>query len=407
MRIQANVTLRMFLPIDNVPRDYAWGSRTAIAEILGRKASGGPEAEYWLGSHPASPSFVVESGGTNDSATTLNAFLADSGQPQLGFLLKVLAAAQPLSLQVHPTSEQAREGFARESAAGIPRDAPHRNYRDASAKPELIMALAEGLEALSGFRPVSESIGVIGDFARVASTSGDEPGSAAMTAFAGRVAERGLADAATFALTDARAVDLTHSVVEAARGDGAELNPRESETVRWLADACGRDPGILIALLLNRVTLREGEALFLGAGNLHAYLRGSGIEVMAASDNVLRGGLTTKHVDVPELLRVASWEPLAAPVWPATPEGPGVVAFYPPVDDFVLFHVSDPEPSATVPKRGSGIVLALDGTLAVTGSASRAVVERGDALYVSADEFPLTFSGRGRAVVATGENASG
>jgi mannose-6-phosphate isomerase len=159
--------------------------------------------------------------------------------------------------------------------------------------------------------------------------------------------------------------------------------------------------------LLNRVTLRAGEALFLGAGNLHAYLRGSGIEVMSASDNVLRGGLTSKHVDVPELLRVASWEPLAAPVWPATPEAPGVVAFYPPVDDFALFCVSDPEPSANIPARGSGIVLALDGALTVSGSVSRAVVERGDALYVSADEFPLTLSGRGRAVVATGENSSG
>ena len=396
----------MFLPIDNVPRDYAWGSRTAIAEILGRKSSGGPEAELWLGSHSANPSFLVEPAARQGSAKTLDEYLTSQGQPQLGFLLKVLAAAEPLSLQVHPTSEQAREGFARENAAGIPRDAPHRNYRDASAKPELIMALADGLEALSGFRPVSESLGVIGDFARAASTSGDEAGAAAMMAFALRVAQDGLADAATFALTDARSVDMTNSVVDVARRDDAEVSPRESETVRWLADAFGCEPGILIALLLNRVTLREGEALFLGAGNLHAYLRGAGIEVMAASDNVLRGGLTTKHVDVAELLRVASWEPISAPVWPATPESPSVVAFYPPVDDFVLFRVSDPEPSATVLARGSGIVLALDGALEVAGSASRAVVERGDALYVSADEFPLTFTGRGRAVVATGENAS-
>ncbi len=397
----------MFLPIDNVPRDYAWGSRTAIAEILGRHASGGPEAEYWLGSHPASPSFLVDPAATDGKGKTLDVYLADHGQPQLGFLLKVLAAAGPLSLQVHPTTEQAREGFARENAAGIPRDAPHRNYRDDSAKPELIMALADGLEALSGFRLVSESLGFIRDFARVASTSGDEAGAAAMMAFALRVAQDGLADAATFALTDARAVGLTQSLIDVARGDGAEVRPRDSETVRWLADAFGCDPGILIALLLNRVTLRAGEALFLGAGNLHAYLRGSGIEVMAASDNVLRGGLTTKHVDVAELLRVASWEPLAAPVWPATPEAPGVVAFYPPVDDFVLFRVSDPEPAATVTARGSGIVLGLDGALDVRGSASRTVVERGDALYVSADEFPLTFSGRGLAVVAAGGNATG
>jgi mannose-6-phosphate isomerase len=264
------------------------------------------------------------------------------------------------------------------------------------------MALTDGFEALSGFRLVSESLGVIGGYSREAATSGDEAGANELMAFASRVAEGGLADAATFALTDPRATHLTQSVVDVARRDGAEVNPRERETVRWLADAFGGDPGILIALLLNRVTLRAGEALFLGAGNLHAYLRGVGIEVMAASDNVLRGGLTTKHVDVPELLRVALWEPLAAPVWPATPESPGVVAFYPPVDDFVLFSVTNPEDSATVLARGAGIILALDGALTVAGSASHAVVNRGDALYVSADEFPLTFSGRGRAVVAAG-----
>ena len=221
-------------------------------------------------------------------------------------------------------------------------------------------------------------------------------------AFAVRVAEHGLADAATFALTEPEAVGITNSLVNVARHETAEVNARDRETVCWLADAFGSDPGILIALLLNRVTLHAGEALFLGAGNLHAYLRGVGIEVMAASDNVLRGGLTSKNVDVAELLRVASWEPLAAPVWPATPEGPGVVAFHPPVDDFALFSVSAPAPSATVVTRGPGIVLALSGSLTVAGSQSRTVLERGEALFVSADEFPLTFSGGGRAVVATG-----
>lgn len=392
----------MFLPIDNVPRDYALGSRTAIAEILGRNASGGPEAELWLGSHPACPSRLISPGVSESDQTTLDTYLADRGEPPLGFLLKVLAAAQPLSLQVHPTTEQALEGFEREDAAGIPLEAPQRNYRDASAKPELIMALADGFEALSGFRPVSESLSVLGDFSHMALSGGDESGAEALTAFALRVAQDGLADAVTFALTDARAVDLTRSVVEVARREGSEGNPRERETVRWLADAFGYDPGILIGLLLNRVTLRAGEALFLGAGNIHAYLCGSGIEVMSASDNVLRGGLTSKHVDVPELLRVASWEPLAAPVWPATTEAPGVLAFYPPVDDFVLFSVMNPEPPATVLAGGSGIVLALEGSLDVVGTASRTIVERGDALYVSADEFPLTFSGRGHAVVATG-----
>jgi len=390
----------MFLLIDNVPRDYAWGSPTAIAHQLGRIPSGKPEAELWLGTHPVSPSVIVEPGVT--SGTTLADYLDQHGQPPLGFLLKVLAAERPLSLQVHPTVAQAREGFARENAAGIPLDAPQRNYRDASAKPELIMALADGFEALSGFRPVSDGIAVVREFSRAAAGAGDEAGATALMAFAVRVAEKGLADAATFALTESSAVDLTNSVIAVARREGGNVDPRERETVRWLADAVGSDPGILIALLLNRVTLKAGEALFLGAGNLHAYLCGVGIEVMAASDNVLRGGLTSKHIDVPELLRVASWEPLAAPVWPATPEGPGVVAFHPPVDDFALFSVSAPAPSATVVTRGPGIVLALSGSLTVAGSQSHTVLERGAALFVSADEFPLTFSGGGRAVVATG-----
>jgi len=390
----------MFLLIDNVPRDYAWGSPTAIAEHLGRIASGKPEAELWLGTHPGSPSVVVEPGVT--PGTTLDAFLATQGQPPLGFLLKVLAAQRPLSLQVHPTEEQAREGFARENAAGIPLDAPQRNYRDSSAKPELIMALADGFEALSGFRSVSESIATLRDFSRAAADAGDDAGADGLMAFAVRVAEKGLADSATFALTDPAAVALTNSVIGVAQRDGNPVIARERETVLWLADAFGTDPGILIALLLNRVTLSAGEALFLGAGNVHAYLRGVGIEVMAASDNVLRGGLTAKNIDVAELLRVASWEPLAAPVWPATPEGPAVVAFHPPVDDFALFSVDNPEPAATVVTRGPGIVLVLSGSLALSGAQSRTVLERGAVLFVSADEFPLTFSGRGRAVLATG-----
>jgi mannose-6-phosphate isomerase len=333
---------------------------------------------------------------------TLDEYLAGHGQPQLGFLLKVLAAARPLSLQVHPTTEQAREGFARENAAGIPLDAPQRNYRDASAKPELIMALDDGFEALSGFRDLSESLTTLRNFSDAAATAGDEVGAAGLADFALGVAQHGLAAAVTFALTDSAARDVTRAVIEVARFDASKVDPRDRETVTWLAQEFGADPGILISLLLHRVTLRAGEALFLDAGNVHAYLRGIGIEVMTASDNVLRGGLTSKHVDVPELLRVASWEPLAAPVWPATPEGPGLVAFRPPVTDFVLFAVHDPEPSASVVAEGPGILLGLDGALTVTGSTTHARLARGSAFYVSPDEFPLTFTGRGRAVAATG-----
>ena len=191
---------------------------------------------------------------------------------------------------------------------------------------------------------------------------------------------------------------------DAASSGASDISPRDRETVLWLTDEYGAEPGIVIALLLHRVTLRAGQALYLGAGNLHAYLRGLGIEVMAASDNVLRGGLTTKHIDVPELLRVASWEPVAAPFWPASPEGSGVAAFRPPVDDFVLYSVCDPEPSAVVTSQDPGIVLVLDGELSVSGASSSTDLTRGQAIFVSSEEFPVSFTGRGYAVLATGQN---
>ncbi|GMA27996.1 type I phosphomannose isomerase catalytic subunit [Arenivirga flava] len=154
----------MLIPISNMPRDYGWGSRTLIAEALGRPAGDGPEAELWLGAHPGSPSRIDEpalTGGAADLAEWIEADPASAGVDRLPFLLKLLAAAAPLSLQAHPSPEQAREGFERENALGIPLDAPHRNYKDASAKPELVVALSERFEALSGFREPAEVVALL------------------------------------------------------------------------------------------------------------------------------------------------------------------------------------------------------------------------------------------------------
>jgi mannose-6-phosphate isomerase len=275
----------MFVEITNEPRDYAWGSTTLIPDFRGVAPDGKPQAEIWLGTHPGSPAQLVgRDGDLRDVAG------------ELPFLLKILAAGAPLSLQAHPTTAQAQEGFARENAAGIPIDAPHRNYKDPYAKPEMIYALSDEFRALSGFRPVAETRKLLdgarrGLFEQLRTDADIRP-----------VLEwllSGHPDVASV-------VDDITATARDAVGDCWA-------TVRLLAEHYPGDPGIAISLLLHTIVLRRGEALYLPAGNIHAYLSGLGIELMGPSDNVLRCGLTPKHIDTAELLEVVDFSPVADP----------------------------------------------------------------------------------------------
>ena len=359
----------MFVGITNTPRDYAWGSTGEISALLGLEACGRTEAELWLGAHAGSPSRVV---GTDET-------LIDLVGGRLPFLLKVLAAGSPLSLQAHPTMEQAAAGFARENSLGIPLDAPNRNYKDAFHKPELIYALSDEFEALCGFRSAAgirslfESLGVT-----VERLTDDAS----------------LREVFEWLITRGDGVDdLVAAVVAGADGSTPEL-----ATVKLLAEAYPGDPGIVISLMLNRVTLEKGEVLYLPAGNIHAYLRGVGIELMASSDNVLRGGLTPKYIDVPELLSVLDFRPVAVPY--LAPEHPSatVEVFRPDVPDFVLVTI-DSEGSYAL--TGPAIALCTDGDLEIVGAGSAYNLSRGDAVYISADEGDLSFAGLGTVFLAT------
>lgn len=333
----------MFVEITNTPRDYAWGSRTAIAELLGREPSGGPEAELWLGTHPGSPARIVGEQRT----------LAEAVDAPLPFLLKVLAAGAPLSLQAHPTPEQAQAGFERENAAGVPLDAPFRNYKDVHHKPELIFALSPEFRALSGFRSVAETRSVL---APVADDTQIAPLVERLTS------DAALRDVFEWLISRGDGVDdVIAAVVEAS----AVCEGPSWHTARLLADHYPGDPGIVISLLLHTVVLTRGEVLYLPAGNIHAYLEGLGIELMAASDNVLRGGLTPKHIDVPELLSVLDFRPLPAPYLAPEAVERGVRIYRPDVPDFVLTVVDD-----AALRRGvqleldrPAIALALDGAV--------------------------------------------
>ena len=372
----------MFVPLENTPRDYAWGSLTAMAEVLGTQPSGRPEAEYWLGTHPGSPSRVEDSPVTHHAAT-----LADI--TTLPFLLKILTAAAPLSLQAHPTTEQARRGFERENALGIPLDAPNRNYRDAMHKPELIYALSSEFAALCGFRPVEQTRSLLESLGR-------DP-------LVENLRERLVDDAALrpvfeWLISRAAGVDeLVTRVVELAR----DRPEPEFEMVGDLAQSYPGDPGIVIALLLNRVVLRSGQVLYLPAGNIHAYLWGIGIELMAASDNVLRGGLTPKHVDVAELLAILDFRPVALPLLIAEHPADGVEVFHPDVPEFELAVVRPTGEPVRFAPGGESILLCTGGELRIAGSTGEHRLSRGDSVYVSADEGELAFDGTGTVFVAT------
>ncbi len=365
----------MFVAITNTPRDYAWGSATAIADLLGSTPSGGPEAELWLGTHPGSPSRTAD--GTLAERTTLP------------FLLKVLAAASPLSLQAHPTIAQAVAGFARENAAGVPLDAPDRNYKDELHKPEIIFALTP-FRALCGFRPAAET------GAAIERLLGAAPGDAPLNGWLDRLgSDDDIRPVFEWLLSRGPGVDelLVSLVAAAALVDGEHYT-----LVAELAAAYPGDPGIAISLMLNLALLEPGEVLFLPAGNIHAYIEGLGIELMAASDNVLRGGLTPKHVDVPELLSVLDFTPLPVPYLAATPLAPGVDAFRPDVPDFQLVHVTG---DAVVPLPGDAIVLCTGGAFTLGGALDSTSLARGAAVFASAEERELTVTGSGDIFVAT------
>jgi mannose-6-phosphate isomerase len=380
-------------------RTYAWGSRTALAEFSGRPVPAAhPEAELWFGAHPGDPAYLETSTGETSLLDTL---VADP-EGQLGsvsrgrfgdvlpFLVKVLAADEPLSLQAHPSAAQAVEGYAREERLRIPVSSPVRNYRDTSHKPELLVAL-HAFEALAGFRQASRTkallqawaVSDLDPFIDLLSDQSDADGLRALFT--------------TWITAPQPDIDvLIPAVLDGAIqyiSSGATEFAAEAKTVLELGERYPGDAGVLAALLLNRITLAPGEAIFLPAGNLHAYMRGVGVEVMANSDNVLRGGLTPKHVDVPELLRVLDFNPTTeAELRPKIRrEGLGLV-YETPTDEFaVTLLVLDGdylghEVDAVSQHEGPQILLCSEGSATVHAKSKSLTLHHGQAVWVAADD---------------------
>ncbi|GAA2451939.1 mannose-6-phosphate isomerase, class I [Streptomyces glaucus] len=322
--------------LDNTIRPYAWGSTTAIPELLGVEPTGEPQAEMWMGAHPGAPS-------RTGRGTLLEVIEADPERelgpeavarfgPRLPFLLKILAAGAPLSLQVHPDLDQARHGYADEERRGVPVDAPHRNYKDANHKPELICALTE-FDGLCGFRDPLRAAGLLDGL-------GVDSLKPYVDLLHARPEDAALREVLTAVLTADRE-EMSRTVAAAAAACtrlGGAYAPYAG-----IAHHYPGDPGVIAAMLLNHVRLQPGEALYLGAGAPHAYLAGLGVEIMANSDNVLRCGLTPKHVDVPELLRVVRFEPSDPGVLRPEASSDGEEVYETPTDEFRLSRYVLPE----------------------------------------------------------------
>ena len=374
----------MLSRISGVTKNYDWGSKDLIPDYFGLDASSKPIAEIWFGTHPLGESETLEG----------HKPLSEELGKQLSFLVKLLSAERALSIQVHPNSQQAKDGFHYEQAAGIALDDPARNYKDDSHKPEALIALTR-FEALCGFRPRVDLIQVFTEFGN------SEPDFASLA--------KKLNDGAPLA-------EIFESLIantELAKRFAESVDPSQSnsianksrELVEKLLTQFPGDTGALVALMLNEVSLEAGEAIYLPAGNIHAYLSGLGLEVMAASDNVLRSGLTSKHVDVAEVLKLADFSELGDPKVKPKKLAEGLIEY--PVDcsEFRVYRaeVSGKSLLADLELPASAMVVCTAGEVAVSTSLEeREVLTKAEVVFASGAK-KLSLSGSGTAFVVLGD----
>jgi len=368
--------------LDNPIRDYAWGSRTAIANLQGRPSpTPGPEAEVWIGAHPAAPSRIA---GGIDLLTAIEADragLLGPGNDRLPFLLKILAVARPLSIQVHPDPGQARRGFAREEALGIPLDSPTRNYRDDWPKPELVYAVT-AFEALCGFRDPGLSARLL------RAVNGTRLRRLA------EILEQGGPKAALDALNTWPVADRSALVAEVRDAEVPGPDPAHRAAAMIAADHPD-DPGVVASLLFNLISLQPGQALYTAPRTIHAYLRGTAVEIMASSDNVLRGGLTGKHIDKAELAAVTDFAPATPEVLEPSTLPTGEELYATPATQFQLTRLR-PRPPISIPVPGPSAILCLEGTLSVARGGTTELLAPGEALFVPYEGAgPLVIEGDG------------
>ncbi len=394
--------------LDNPIQHYDWGTPDAIPALLGIDNPGGkPCAELWMGAHPKAPSVAETPEGrmpldrliARDPSTILGVRASGRFGPALPFLFKVLSAARPLSIQAHPSKLKAERGFEKENFESIPLDAPERNYRDSNHKPEMLVAL-EDFEGLCGFRPIPEILRLIKsvaprEYERIAGHLERNPGKVELSVLFYRFI--------TYSANLKR--DLLYYTERRIR---RILEHEQDEEIRsaltWvltLMRIYPGDVGALAPLVMNLFRLAPGQGIFIGSGQIHAYLRGTGLEIMANSDNVLRGALTAKNIDIPELLSVLSFTPEGVRILTPLEAGESVEEYPSGAEEFRLDRLRL-EPGSTARRRlpGPEILLCLEGWVTISeeaGGSGRGslALERGGCAFVTADLRDYSLSGNG------------
>jgi len=404
--------MHTFYPLQNTVQPYDWGSTHVIQRLLGLDVDGSPAAELWLGAHPVAPSRTLHDGTAtslvdlvrDDPVGTLGRRVQDAYGPRLPYLMKVLAAERALSLQVHPRPHLARAGFNRENAAGVPLGAAERSFRDDQHKPEMIVALTP-FEGLAGFRRPRQALGLLDGL------EGTLVGRMRDALGHGRSADavrRAFELAVQARSSDDVAGDLDRTLAavrgRATHAGGASPRGRADAVALQIGEQYPGDPGVLASFLLNVFELAPGEAVFLAPGQVHAYVRGAGVEIMASSDNVLRAGLTHKRVDVDALLECSDFVP-APPPRPITSRlARGLTTYRVPIHEFglVVGDVLPVDGELPLPAAGPRVVLALGGVLRLRteAGADTWTLAAGESVFVPDEAGALTVSGEGRVTVA-------
>ncbi|MGF1751754.1 mannose-6-phosphate isomerase, class I [Vibrio cionasavignyae] len=389
------VIQRIFYPMTNVIQNYAWGSPSSFGLLFGTpNPSGEPQAEIWMGAHPNGCSTVM----SNNQETKLSSlisrdsslFLSESIANRFGelpYLFKVLAAEKALSVQVHPNKQQAEQGYALEEQRGVPLTAGNRNYKDANHKPELVYALTD-YTAMNGFRPISDILEhfMFLDIAELNSLvndlSGDPTPNGLSAFFSGLLSLQG----------EQKEAALMKLLMKTQRENGPVF-----ALIAELEQQYPGDVGLFTPLLLNVVTLQPGQAMYLDAETPHAYIKGTGLEIMANSDNVLRAGLTPKFMDVNELVSCTRFDEKPADHLLLAPTAINGVLEYPiPVDDF-NFSIMQHSQQRQIKTKGPEILLPLDEAMTLSHqSGETCVINKGHSVFIPAyaDNYTINCSGR-------------
>jgi len=387
--------------LKNPIQKYKWGSLTAIPELIGTQPSDTPCAELWMGAHPKASSRVfVEKEWIllydlikKNPEEILGKFIAEKFNNRFPYLFKVLAAASPLSIQAHPSKEQAAAGFKRENKLKIPFNAGNRNYKDANHKPECICAITP-FWALNGFRPVSEILLLTekinsSNLNLLLNILRDQPDNKGLKQFFYSL----------MTMDENQKKHMIEDIVQYA-GSVSDSNPVFQDVFQWiikLFQAYPFDIGVLFPFFLNLICLKPGQAMFLPAGELHSYLDGLGLELMANSDNVLRGGLTPKHIDISELLKTLNFTSRNIEILQPVPVSDYESVYSSAAQEFILSVISVNQNMKNVILINSGvqILFCISGKVRVLEKNFSMDIQKGESVLVPANVKKYYIQGKG------------